>query len=478
MQTNKLHAYLSFDPDSPLPRYRQLYQRICDAIDTDLLRVGDRLPATRWMADELGLARGTVTAAYRLLAAEGRVEARGAAGVVVTSAARPAPPFVPSTLRPSVPFDIGAAVAPMSFQMGIPALDTFPRKVWARLAAKAARATQPCHLVKESSFGSPALRTAIAAHLQLARGIRCTPSQVFVTSGYRDSLTRIARAILEPGAGVWTEDPGFPPTRDLLIALGMRTVPVPVDEHGMKIARGIALGPHARAAVVTPAHQSPLTVSLALPRRTALLEWAAKARAWVIEDDYDGEFRYGGKPLPALASMDCQERVIYCSTFSKVMFPGLRLAYVMVPMALVERFEDDCATFTSGQPLLTQSIVADFMQKGHFVRHIQRMRKLYAERSDLLRQALHEAAGDMLDIHCHAGGMHLLAGTGRLNDLMLASQLQRQGMLPVPLSPWYTAAPPRNGLLFSFANIGDERQARELAEAVARTLSRAGTGAA
>jgi GntR family transcriptional regulator/MocR family aminotransferase len=476
MQSDKLHTYLSFDPDSPLPRYRQLYQRVRDAIDSELLHPGDRLPATRWLADELGLARGTVTAAYRLLEAEGRVMARGAAGVVVLSSARVVRSSAPSSPRPSIPFDIGAAVAPMSFQMGIPALDTFPRKVWARLAAKAGRATLPRYLVKESSFGSPGLRTAIAAYLQLARGIRCSPEQVFVTSGYRDSLTRIARTLLEPGSSVWTEDPGFPPTRELLIALGMRTVPVPVDDHGMKVIRGMALGPHARAAVVTPAHQSPLTVSLALPRRTALLDWAMKARAWIIEDDYDGEFRYAGKPLPALASLDGQARVIYCSTFSKVMFPGIRLAYIIVPPSLIERFEDDCAMFTSGQPLLTQSIVADFIQEGHFVRHIQRMRRLYAERSDLLRSALLKVGEDLFEIHRHAGGMHLVVGTGRVNDLVLADHLQQQGMLPVPLSPWYTVAPPRNGLLFSFANIADELQADELAKVVAKAMWRATQG--
>lgn len=471
MQREPLTAYLTFDPASPLPRYRQLYQHVRDAVTSGVLRPGDRVPATRWLAQELGLARGTVAAAYALLAAEGYIESRGAAGAVICAApAGAAPVAEPATARPDLPPDLGGGPGPLPFQMGVPALDAFPRKIWARLAARGARATQPSHLLKESAFGVPALRLAIAAYLQLARGIRCAPEQVFVTAGYRDTLTRIARALLAPGQQVWTEDPGFPPTRQLLSACGLAPIPVPIDAEGMDIERAVAMAPDARAAVLTPAHQSALGVSLSPARRLAALAWAARAGAWLVEDDYDGEFRYAGKPLPALASLDRDGRVIYCGTFSKVMFPALRLAYVVVPPALVERFEFDGAIFGSGHPQLSQRIVAEFMEQGHFVRHVQRMRRLYAERSALLRDALQDATCGRLPVDLPPGGMHVLARTAPDVDVALAQRLGRVGMAPQPLSPWYAGPPARGGLLLSFTNVAGAAQAAELAARLARAL--------
>lgn len=472
MQRDQLPACLSIDPASPEPRYRQLYQRVREAIAAGVLRPGDRIPATRWLAQELGLARGTVAAAYALLAAEGCLETRGAAGAVVTAiTARELPGAQPRpNARPGLPLDLGAGAPPLPFQMGVPALDQFPRKIWARLAARAARATQPRHMLKECAFGAPDLRCAIAAHLQLARGMRCAPGQVFVTAGYRDTLTRIARVLLAPGQQVWTEDPGFPPTRHLLGALGIEAVAVAVDGNGLDPAQGLALAPGARAAVLTPAHQAPLTVTLSTPRRRTLLDWAEANGAWLVEDDYDGEFRYAGKPPPALASMDRAGRVLHSGSFSKMMFPGLRLAYLVVPPDLVERFELDAATFGGGQPQLTQAIVLDFMQEGHFVRHIQRMRRLYGERSALLRAALLDAAGAHLAIDPQPGGMHLLARTEAAADRALAARLRALGMAPQPLSPWYAGQARAGGLLLGFANVADAAQAQALAARLAAAL--------
>src|SRR4029079_2334322 len=242
------------------------------------------------------------------------------------------------------------------------------------LGARCVRATQPSDMVHPSVYGLPALRAEIAAYLQVSRGINCSPSQVFVTSGYRHTIGLIGHALLKTGDRVWLESPGYPPTRALLGHMHIAAVSVPVDRDGIVISEGIRLAPRARAAVVTPAHQSPLCVSLSLPRRPGLLDWAARNIACVIEDDYDGEYRYVSRPLPALKSLDRDGRVLYSGTFS------IRLAYLVVPETQVERFEQITQAFAGGSPALTQAILTAFITEGHFARHIQRMRKLYAER--------------------------------------------------------------------------------------------------
>ncbi|WP_020652734.1 MocR-like pyridoxine biosynthesis transcription factor PdxR [Massilia niastensis] len=470
MQDFAARDYLSFDAASPVPLYRQIYARVREAVDTGVLRPGDRIPATRVLAQELGLARGTVAAAYALLSAEGYLEVRGAAGSVIAArhASTPRAPMTPR-VRP-LPLDVGGAIAPLPFQLGLPALDAFPRKVWARMAARAARSLQTRHLVKDSAFGASSLRTAIASYLQLSRGIDCMPCQVFITSGYRDALGLVARALLAPGERAWTEDPGFPPTRQVLKGLGFGPVPVPVDEHGIDIARGAALAPDARMAVVTPAHQSPLTITMSPARRQALLDWAQATGAWVVEDDYDGEFRYTGRPLPALASMDRGERVVYCGSFSKVMFPALRLSYVVVPTSLVERFEDAASLVSNGSPALTQGIVCDFMQDGHFVRHIQAMRRLYAERRDYTARALAAALGSRAEIAPQAGGLHLVARVAPGADRAMAERLREHGLAPMALADFYAGPPERGALLLSFTNVTSPAQAGELARRVAQAL--------
>jgi GntR family transcriptional regulator/MocR family aminotransferase len=479
MHRGSPHEYQPLDAASGAPLYRQLYLRVRDAIAAGLLKPGDRVPATRTLAQQLGLARGTVAAAYNMLTAEGYLEARGQGGSVVggrTAGAAQAASAAPVSATTVHILHANGTGTPLPFQMGLPALDAFPRKMWARLAARAARATQTRHMVRESSYGAPALRAAIAAHLHLARGIDCTDNQVFVTSGYRGSMELTMRALLAPGDRVWTEDPGFPPTGELLRGAGMTPVPVPVDADGLVVGNGIALAPDARAAVVTPAHQAPLAVAMSPQRRQALLDWAQAAGAWIVEDDYDGEFSYEGKPLPALASMDRGGRVIYTGTFSKVLFPSIRLAYVVVPPGLVERFERVCSVISSGSPALTQAIVGDFIQQGYFSRHIQRMRKLYAERRALTASGLSAALGGRLRIDSPSGGMHLLAhlpedgGGNPAADRVLAERMRRHGMAPQVLSDWYAAAPARNALLLAFTNIESPEQAAELGARIARLL--------
>jgi GntR family transcriptional regulator/MocR family aminotransferase len=467
--------FLQLDSSAAEPLYRQIYTRFRNAIAEGLLQPGDRIPAARALALELGLARGTVESAYGLLTAEGYVEARGQAGTVVTTALARHAPAAPISAPASAPShsNLGeAASSTRPFQMGIPALDAFPRKVWARLAARAVRATRQEDMIYPPWAGLPELRTAIATYLKLSRGIDCAPSQVFITNGYRNSMELVARALLQPGDEVWVEDPGYPPTSDLLRDAGLTPVPVPVDAEGLMVAHGVAGAPRARAAIVTPAHQSPLCVSLSLPRRLALLDWAAQAGAWIVEDDYDGEYRYVGRPLPALKSLDRDGRVLYSGTFSKVLFPAIRLAYLVVPPAQVQRFEHITRTFAAGGPTLMQAIVADFMNEGHFARHIQRMRRLYAERRQITADGLTAVLGKHMQVDPQPGGMHLvLRMKGRHTDRALAARMLEQGMSALALSQRGVLPHSASALLLAFTNIDTPARAKELGRRILKLMA-------
>jgi GntR family transcriptional regulator/MocR family aminotransferase len=449
------------------PYYRQIYHRFRSAIASGLLKPGDRIPSARALTRELGLARGTIDAAYALLAAEGYVSARGQAGTIVTPGLEPRLPAaapLPAATAASKPSYRADSILP--FQMGLPALDAFPRKIWARLGARCARAMQPSDMAHPSVLGLPALRAEIAAYLHMSRGIACSPSQVFVTSGYRHTMQLICQALLKAGDRVWVEDPGYPPTRDLLRHLQIDAVPVPVDGEGMVVAEALARAPDARASVVTPAHQSPLCVTLSLPRRLALLDWAARNEAWIVEDDYDGEYRYVSRPLPALKSLDQGDRVLYAGTFSKVLFPGLRLAYLVVPEAQVACFEQVTQAF-AGSPQLTQAIVTSFITEGHFARHIQRMRKLYAQRRSATIAGLEKVLGDQVRIDSPPGGMHLILRLqAPQSDRLLAARMREQGMYGEALNNLTSSPDGAGAVLLNFTNIDSQ----EMAEALGRRI--------
>ncbi|BAN27052.1 transcriptional regulator GntR family with aminotransferase domain (plasmid) [Caballeronia insecticola] len=438
-----------------------------------MLKPGDRIPSARALANELGLARGTVDAAYSLLTAEGYIEARGQAGTIVTPGIQARMPV--AIVKPrAVDHSAAPTFRPDSilpFQMGLPALDAFPRKIWARLGARCIRATQPSRMVHPSVYGLPELRAEIAAYLQVSRGIDCSPSQVFVTSGYRHTIELIAHALLKAGDRVWLENPGYPPTRALLAHLNIAAVAVPVDGEGMIVSDALKLAPKARAAVVTPAHQSPLCVSLSLSRRLALLDWATRNKAWLIEDDYDGEYRYVSRPLPALKSLDRDGRVLYAGTFSKVLLPSLRLAYLVVPEAQVERFEQITQTFSGGSPELTQAIVATFVADGHFARHVQRMRKLYAERREATVAGLESVLGRHMQIDAQPGGMHLiLRMRGRRSDRRLVARMRQDGLYGEALTDWTAGSEGSPAVLLGFTNIDAQRTAENLARRILNLL--------
>lgn len=465
-------AFPPLDPKAAEPFYRQIYDRFRGAIAGGLLKPGDRIPSARALTQELGLARGTIDTAYSLLAAEGYIQARGQAGTVVTPGLKPRTPV--AVTAPASGGTPAASFRPDSilpFQMGLPALDAFPRKIWARLGARCVRAMQPSDMVHPSVYGLPALRAEIAAYLHVSRGINCAPSQVFVTSGYRHTIELVGHALLKAGDRVWLEDPGYPPTRELLKHMGMAAVPVPVDRDGMVVADGIKAAPRARAAVVTPAHQSPLCVSLSLPRRLALLDWAARNQAWIVEDDYDGEYRYVSRPLPALKSLDRDGRVLYAGTFSKVLFPGIRLAYLVVPPAQVERFEQISQALAGGSPQLTQAIVTAFITEGHFARHIQRMRKLYAERRDATATGLESVLGKHLRIDSQPGGMHLiLRPQAKRSDRRLVARMREEGLYAEALTDWSLGSGGAPALLLNFTNIDSQRTAENLGKRILKLI--------
>jgi GntR family transcriptional regulator / MocR family aminotransferase len=470
------------DPAAETAYYRQIYDRFRSAVAEGLLKPGERIPSARALAKELGLARGTVEAAYSLLAAEGYIQARGQAGSIISRDLKPAAaepvPVRPVESDPHVTSYRPDSILP--FQMGLPGLDAFPRKIWARLGARRVRAMQPSDMMHPGIEGLPELRAQIAGYLRVSRGIDCSPSQVFVTSGYRQTIGLISHALLKAGDKVWLENPGYPPTRTLLGHMGIAPVAVPVDRDGMVVSVGMRMAAEARAAVVTPAHQSPLCVSLSLPRRQALLDWAQQNDAWIIEDDYDGEYRYVSRPLPALKSLDRDGRVLYAGTFSKVLFPSLRLAYLVVPDSEVERFAEIAGAFAGGSPALTQAIVSDFITEGHFARHIQRMRRLYAERREATVSGLKAALGEHVHIDPQPGGMHLILRLGDRRDREIVTRMKRAGLYAEALSDWMFPSDSEgddvSALLLNFTNIGSRATAESFGRRIAELLSADGHG--
>lgn len=356
----------------------------------------------------------------------------------------------------------------------MPALDAFPRALWQRIVARQLRGSTVASLALPPVSGLPELREAIAHYLHLSRGISCRPEQIFLCAGYPALLDWVTETLLHAGDAVWIEDPGYPVTRPLLRAAGVRPVAVPVDEQGMDVAAGMLTAPEARLAVVTPTHQSPLGVSLSLARRMALLDWAQQRRAWILEDDYDSEFRYHGRPLPPLKSLDVQGRVLYAGTFSKTLFPALRMAYLVVPAGLTEAFARSSRLRGCGCPPLLQAGVADFIRQGHFYRHLKRMRPLYRQRREWLTQALERQLGAWLTTVPQQGGIQLLARLrDGLADAPLAAQAWQQGLAVQALSDWRIDHPAGQGLLLGFANFSRREEAERAVQGLAQLFKHA-----
>ncbi|PRH20556.1 MocR-like pyridoxine biosynthesis transcription factor PdxR [Burkholderia multivorans] len=457
--------YVESPREDDAPIYLQLYRRYRDAITAGKLRPGDRVPSVRSLASELNLARGTVEAAYQMLSSEGYFVTLGAAGTRVAPAlADPAQtvarhakvrvvreslhaPTVTSNVRP--------------FQLGVPALDAFPRKTWARIAGRSLRTLDAAAMMSPDPAGYLPLRRAIAAYLQISRGVACTYEQVFVTAGYRGALELVRRTLLHAGDLGWYEDPGYALGRHYLELADLRLAPAPVDDEGIDVAAALRRAPQARFAVVTPGRQSPTGVALSPTRRLELLEWATRRRAWIVEDDYDSEFHYHGRPVPALQHLDRDGRVLYTGTFSKVLLPGLRLAYLVVPEVLVGRFAHVAGRLPGPGSILPQATVAAFMEQGHFARHLRKMRALYAERRAFLVDALARTLDEHLHVRPQAGGVHVLAYlSDRHDDKRVAAAAAADGLGVQALSDWRIRASAQGGLLMGFANFATAEDAR------------------
>ena len=437
------------------PLHRQIYDYFRTAISAGQLRPGDRLPSARTLAQQLMVARGTVDAAYAMLAGEGYVIGRRPSGTIV-SPGLPGVEHAAATSKPRprlAPTHVLTGAA-KPFQLGLPAVDAFPRKLWSRLIARQGRELSVADMGYPEHAGYRPLREAIAAYLAVARGILCDARQIVITSGYQGALDAIGRVLLRRGDKIWFEDPGYHLARAALERAGVSLVPVRVDADGLRVADGMARAHDARLAIVTPSHQAPLGVALSLPRRLALLAWASEAGAYVVEDDYDGEFRYTGRPLPALKSIDRADRVLYAGSFSKVLFPGLRLGYLVLPEELVEAFNNIILSRSAGASTFEQRVIATFMREGYFARHLKRMRSLYAARRQALAEALSAVFGERLAVDLEPGGMHLVARVGGgVRDTDLARKAQAAGFAIDALSSRVIRYRREGGLLLGFTNI-------------------------
>jgi GntR family transcriptional regulator/MocR family aminotransferase len=485
---------LTVDEAAEEPLFRQLYDRLRAAVLAGELRPGVRLPSTRALAAALGVSRNTVMAAFEQLLAEGYLEGRVGAGTFVTHTlpddllrlrqrARPVE-VSPGSAQPlsrrgnlltSMPVSYSRSSGPpRAFRIGVPAADAFPFELWSRLVARRWRNAPHELLGYGESAGHRPLREAIAAYLAVARGVRCDPGQVVIVAGSQQALDLSARLLLDDGDAVWMEEPGYQGARAAFRGAGARVVAVPVDGEGLDVAAGSTLCPDAAMAYVTPSHQFPLGATMSLSRRLALLEWAQRAGAWILEDDVSSEYRYAGRPLEALQGLDRGGRVIYAGTFSKVLAPAIRLGYVVVPPDLVDAFTAARAVSDRHSPSVDQAALADFMEAGHFERHIRRMRALYHERQAALVDACRRELGGLLDVEAADAGMHL---AGRLpphaDDAACSAAALDAGIEATALSRYCVETPATPVLLLGYTVVpaGDALPAvRTLAGAIRRAL--------
>jgi GntR family transcriptional regulator/MocR family aminotransferase len=461
---------ISLDRNRKTPLATQIYATIREAIESGQIPPHAKLPSWRDLAVQLGVSRGTVRLAYERLIDEQLALGLGAAGTRVTErrfSASASPWSAEAPPMPELFYDFGTR--PLPFQMGVPAQDEFPDKLWARILTREARRSASAPVGYPDPRGDPALRKEVAAYLGIARGLRCSPSQVLITAGFSGALGIAVRGLGLEGRKAWMEEPGFPLTRSALGLAGMRPVPVPIDDEGLDVAVGTRIGADAALAVVTPGQQAPLGVTMSLPRRLALLEWARRKDAWIVEDDYLSELQLAGRAAPALASLDQGERVLHIGTFSKTISPALRLGFLVVPPDQVRHFGDLMACLAPAPAGMVQRAVADFMQEGHYLRHLRRMKRVYAARREALMRCLREHAAGAVEVQATAGMAVVTRLPALVSDIDIALRARDIGLAPTPLSPWYVQAPRRQGLLLGVTNVDVERIAadcRRLAELV------------
>jgi len=464
-----------------IPLHQQIYDGYRTAILRNDLHPGDRLPSSRELARDLAVSRFPVLNAYAQLLAEGYFETREGSGTFVSrslpeqqmsvaqasgdaaqtiSGVRPVarrnslyPQFHPSpTLR-------GWG----SFGVHQPALDQFPFPVWSSLVSRYSQNPHANAIHHIDPLGTERFRETICAYLRAARGVKSEPDQIMIVSGSQQALDLTARVLLDPGNSVWVEEPGYSLQRTVLTAAGCRLVPVPVDNEGLVVASGLHRSRKARAAFVTPSHQYPLGSTMSATRRIQLLNWAQESGAWIIEDDYDSEYRYESLPIASLHGLDVNARVIYIGTFSKVLFPSLRLGYIVIPRDLVSKFVAIRHAMDIFPPYLYQEVLTEFINEGHFARHLRKMRQIYAQRRAALIESLaFEFPADWgLEVHGADAGMHLAVTLpSGLRDTEIAARAARERLWLWPLSRSYMADNVRQGFVLGFGSTAVEQMPR------------------
>ena len=474
------------DRTAAVPLSRQLASALRQALSEGRIDAGARLPSTRALAGELGLARSTVVGVFEQLAAEGYITGRPGSGYFAASLGDPAPqtPAAPPAPRPlsrhGERLRRHASHWPSRgrpFELGHADVDGSLMTTWKRLASRVLSSRSGIAWNYGDPHGELSLRRAIADYLAAARGVRCRPEQIVLTSGTQQGLALAVHVLLDPGDVAWVEDPCYRSTLDVLQAASAKIVPVPVDEGGLDVAsgerrRGSENQAFPRLIYTTPSRQYPLGMAMPLARRAALLGFAAQAGSWIIEDDYESEFQAPGQMLPSLQGLDRAGRVIYLGTFSKLVFPSLRLGYAVLPEDLVAPFAGARHLADRQSSGLIQAIMTEFMLDGHFARHLKRMRVRYAERQHFLIDQVARRLGDVVEIRPVESGMYLTAWLPwDWSDQAAAATLAEAGVSTSPLSSLVLETPRRPGLVLGYTGHGEAAIARAV-EAMAQVLTR------
>jgi GntR family transcriptional regulator / MocR family aminotransferase len=471
--------------NSRIPAYRWLYTAVRAGILEGRLRPGARLPATRDFANQYGLSRGTIVNAFDQLKSEGYVEGSMGSGTYVCGVlpdtllqvahdSRTRPPerkrkrrlsgfanrlkrFPNFELRPS-----------RAFRANLPALDLFPTTLWAQITARRLRRASVNLLLGCDAMGYLPLREAVADYLNTSRGVKCVPEQIAIVSGVQEALDLVARIFLNPGDRVCIENPGYIGAAMVFEAIGAKISAVPVDDEGMTLHPQSLRG--ARLVYVTPGHQFPLGITMSLPRRLALLEWARNSGALIFEDDYDSEYRYSGRPVPAMQGLDRDARVLLAGSFSKVLFPSLRLGYLVIPMDLLRHFTANLSVTSRHAPVLQQAVLCDFISEGHFGRHLRRMRQIYAERLSVLLESARQELAGLLEISGVEAGLQTVGWLcGKIKAASATKAAALRGVEVVPLNAYHHGRMAREGLQLGFAAV-DAKEIRRGAHELAIAL--------
>jgi GntR family transcriptional regulator/MocR family aminotransferase len=479
-----------------IPIYRQIYETLRQAILSGQLPTKSQMPSTRALAMQLAVSRMTIVNAYEQLLAEGYIEGKSGSGTYVAS-------VIPEEMleirdKKTSESKTSATNQPMlskrgqllasfdhthlrgsrtdkkfsAFRPGIPAMDAFPFDIWSRLVSRRLKKMSVSLFGSGNPAGYEPLRRAVAVYLRTARAVRCSPEQIFIVAGAQQALALTAQVLIDEGDAVWMENPGHLGTRNLFSTAGARIVSVPIDDEGFDLSFALKENKEARLACVTPSHQFPLGRVMSLSRRLALLNWAASSNSWIVEDDYDSEFRYAGRPLASLQGLGATagNRVIYVGTFSLTIFPALRLGYMVVPENLIDAFTAARALSDSHSPSIDQAVLTDFIEEGHFAGHIRKMRALYAERQKVLVTAAESELNGFLEVAADDAGMHLIGWLPRgVSDINASQKALEQGVVTNPLSAYSSKKLAREGLILGYTAFSPG-QIRNGVERLARAL--------